>query len=63
MAVAELNANKRSEGLGVYAVAFVDSAVALFGRANDGRGLVDFAFYPAAYCLRHGVELFVKGRA
>jgi len=60
MAVADLNANKVSEGLGVYAVAFLDSAVALFGRANDGHGLVDFAFYPAAYCFRHGIELFVK---
>jgi len=41
-----------------------DSAAALFERANRAHGwahgLVNFAFYPAAYCLRHGLELFIK---
>ena len=44
----------------MYAVGFLDAAVALFARANEGRGMVDLTFYPAAYCLRHGVELLVK---
>lgn len=60
MTIADLRANNISEGLGIYAVGFLDGAVAIFSRANAGRGLVDCATYPGAYCLRHGVELFVK---
>lgn len=52
--------NQHFEPLGIYARGFIDSAQALFERADEPRGLVDFAFYPAAYCLRHGIELFVK---
>jgi hypothetical protein len=60
MALAHLAANKQSETVGVYAVGFLDAAVALFERANDEAGMVDLTFYPAAYCIRHGVELLVK---
>jgi hypothetical protein len=60
MALAHLAANRQSETIGVYSVGFLDAAVALFARANEGRGMVDLTFYPAAYCLRHGVELLVK---
>jgi hypothetical protein len=60
MTIADLRANNLSEGLGIYAIGFLDGAVAIFSRANASRGLVDCAIYPGAYCLRHGVELFVK---
>lgn len=60
MAVADIRMNQHFEPVGIYALGFLDSAQALFQRADDGRGLVDYAFYPAAYCLRHGIELFVK---
>jgi hypothetical protein len=60
MALAHLAASRQSETVGVYAVGFLDAAVALFERANDGAGMVDLTFYPAAYCLRHGVELLMK---
>jgi hypothetical protein len=57
---AELNSTKLWDALGSYSVGFLDAAVALFDRAKSGTGLVDCTFYPAAYCLRHGVELFIK---
>jgi hypothetical protein len=60
MATAEIRFNRYCEPLGIYAEGFLDSAVAIFARANAGEGLVDFAFYPGAYCLRHGLELFIK---
>jgi hypothetical protein len=60
MALAELRANRTSETVGIYAIGFLDASVTLFGRANQGRGLVDLTFYPAAYCLRHGLELLAK---
>lgn len=60
VAVADIRMNQHFEPVGIYARGFLDSAHALFQRADEGRGLVDFAFYPAAYCLRHGIELFVK---
>lgn len=61
MPLAHLAANRLPGGvLGSYSAGFVDAAIALFRRAREGRGLVDFTFYPAAYCLRHGIELFVK---
>lgn len=60
MGVADIRMNQHFEPVGIYALGFLDSAEALFRRASDGHGLVDFAFYPAAYCLRHGIELFVK---
>lgn len=60
MALAHLAANRQSDTIGIYAVGFLDAAVTLFARANEGRGMVDLTFYPAAYCLRHGVELLVK---
>lgn len=49
-----------SETVGIYAVGFLDAAVTLFGKADEGRGLVDLTFYPAAYCMRHGLELLAK---
>lgn len=52
--------NQYFEPLGIYAHGYLDSACALFDRADKGRGLVDYAFYPAANCLRHGLELFIK---
>jgi len=60
MGVADIRMNQHFEPVGIYALGFLDSAEALFRRASDGHGLVDFTFYPAAYCLRHGIELFVK---
>src|SRR5580704_6076274 len=60
MALAHLAANRQSDTMGIYAVGFLDAAVALFERANHGAGMVDLTFYPAAYCIRHGVELLVK---
>lgn len=60
MTVALLGPNRISETVGVYAVGFLDAAVTLFGKAAAGRGLVDLTFYPAAYCLRHGLELLAK---
>jgi hypothetical protein len=58
--IGDIRMNQHFEPVGIYALGFLDSAEALFRRASDGHGLVDFAFYPAAYCLRHGIELFVK---
>ena len=60
MAIAEIGFNRYAEPLGLYAEGFLDSAVAIFERADKGTGLVDLAFYPGAHCLRHGVELFIK---
>lgn len=60
MAIADIQFNQYAEPLGIYAEGFLDSAAAIFERAETGRGLVDFAFYPGAYCLRHGLELFIK---
>jgi len=60
MANAELAANRLGETLGTYAIGFLDAARVLFAHANDGRGLVDLYFYPAAFNLRHGLELFAK---
>lgn len=60
MAVATLALNKNDETLGCYSLGFLDSAVALFKRADAGLGMVDLAFYPAAFSLRHGLELFIK---
>lgn len=41
MSIAVLSANRISETVGIYAVGFLDAAVTLFGKAADGRGLVD----------------------
>lgn len=60
MAVAEIRGHQHQEPLGILARGFFDSARAIFERADAGRGLVDFAFYPGAYCLRHGLELLTK---
>lgn len=60
MAVADIQMNQHFERLGIYALGFLDSASALFRRAEEGTGLVDYAIYPAAFCLRHGLELFIK---
>src|SRR5262249_12355999 len=60
MSFAGIRNNPHFEPMGIYASGFLDSAAALFARADRGEGLVDFAFYPAAYCLRHGLELFIK---
>ena len=60
MAVSDLRVNRASETVGIYALGFLDAAVALFERADEGQGLVDLTFYPAAYCLRHGLELLAK---
>lgn len=60
MAIAEIRGHEHQEPLGLFALGFFDSATALFERAVDGHGLINFAFYPAAYCLRHGLELLTK---
>ncbi len=60
MAVAEIRRHQHQEPLGILARGFFDSARAVFERADAGRGLVDFAFSPGAYCLRHGLELLTK---
>jgi len=60
MAIADIRNNQHFEPLGIYALAFLDSASALFRRADEGIGLVDYAIYPAAFNLRHGLELFIK---
>lgn len=60
MSMVDITMNQHYEPLGIYAEGFLDSAAALFNRAVRGEGLVDYAFYPAAYNLRHGIELFVK---
>src|SRR5689334_25433164 len=60
MAVAELGPNKGGEPLGTYAIGYLDAARVLFNHANEGQGLVDLYFYPAAMNLRHGVELLAK---
>lgn len=60
MAYAELGPNKLGETLGTYAIGYMDAARVLFEHANEGRGLVDLYFYPAAMSLRHGLELFAK---
>lgn len=60
MAIADIRNNQHFEPLGIYAMAFLDSASALFRRADEGAGLVDYAIYPAAFNLRHGLELFIK---
>lgn len=48
MAVTDIRMNQHFEPLGIYALAFLDSASALFRRADKGDGLVDYAIYPAA---------------
>jgi hypothetical protein len=53
--IAELHINKQDETVGIYAVAFLDAARTIFEH-----GICDFAPYPGMYCLRHGLELFVK---
>jgi hypothetical protein len=60
VAYAELAANRLGEPLGTYAIGYFDAARVLFTHANEGKGLVDLYFYPAAMCLRHGLELFSK---
>lgn len=60
MAVADITMNKHFEPVGIYALGYLDAAAGLFDRADKGHGLVDYAFYPAALCLRHGLELFIK---
>ena len=60
MTVAEIRGHEHQEPLGILARGFFDSARAIFERADAGHGLVDFAFYPGAYCLRHGLELLTK---
>ena len=60
MAVVDIRMNQHFEPLGIYALGFLDSAVALLSRADSGAGFVDFAVYPSVYCLRHGLELFIK---
>lgn len=61
MAVADIGINVRSGAtVGLYSLGFFESAVTLFERADRGRGLVDLAFYPAAFCLRQGLELLLK---
>jgi hypothetical protein len=60
VAYAELAPNRLGEPLGTYAVGYLDAARVLFAHADDGGGLVDLYFYPAAMCLRHGLELFAK---
>jgi hypothetical protein len=58
--LAHLAANRTSDTIAMYAMGFLDASVALFERAHDDCGPVDLAFYPAAYCMRHGVELLIK---
>jgi hypothetical protein len=53
--VAELHINKSDETVGIYAIAYLDAAIHIFEH-----GVCDFAPYPAMFCLRHGLELFVK---
>lgn len=60
VAVADIRANKFFEPMGRYALGCLDAALGLFERANADRGYVDYAFYPAAQSLRHGLELFIK---
>jgi len=49
-AIADIQFNRYAEPLGIYAEGFLDSAAAIFERAEESRRLVDFAFYPGAYC-------------
>lgn len=60
MTHAQLAANRLGEPIGRYATAYLDAARVLFTHANEGRGLVDLYFYPAALNLRHGLELLAK---
>jgi len=60
MARADIGMNQHLEPLGIFALGFLDAAAALFDRADQGAGLVDYAIYPAAYCLRHGLEVVIK---
>jgi hypothetical protein len=60
VAYAELGPNRLGETLVTYAIGYLDAARVLFEHANEGRGLVDLYFYPAAMNLRHGLELFAK---
>lgn len=53
--IAELHINKIDETVGIYAFAYLDAAAQVFAH-----GICDFAPYPGMYCLRHGLELFVK---
>lgn len=53
--IAELRINKNDETVGIYAYAYLDAAARIFEHGTD-----DFAPYPGMYCLRHGLELFVK---
>lgn len=53
--MAELHINKRDETVGIYAIAFLNAASSIFEH-----GICDFAPHPGMYCLRHGLELFVK---
>jgi len=39
MSTADIRMNQHFEPLGIYALGFLDSAVALFARANTGHGL------------------------
>jgi hypothetical protein len=60
MALADIRNIQLSEPIGVYALGFFDSAHAIFERAEQGRGYVDYCVYPGCYCIRHGLELFTK---
>lgn len=60
MALADIRTNRYDEPLGIYALSCFDAAAALFERADDGHGLVDYSFYAAAQSLRHGLELLAK---
>ena len=53
--MAELHINRQDETVGMYAIAFLNAASSIFEH-----GICDFAPYPGMYCLRHGLELFVK---
>lgn len=53
--MAELHINKIDETVGIYAVSFLDAAARIFEH-----GICDFAPYPGMFCLRQGLELFVK---
>jgi hypothetical protein len=53
--MAELHVNKIDETVGIYAFAFLDAAAKIFEH-----GICDFAPYPGMFCIRHGLELFVK---
>jgi len=58
--IIELRKHRFEEPLGNLALGFLDAAAGLFQRANNHVGEVDWAFYPAAHCFRHGLELFIK---